>query len=218
MTDNQRIIRFVVGPLETNCYLIVDEPTKKALIIDPGGDSHELEEYISANGLYVEGIVNTHGHHDHVLGDWHLAEKYSVPVFIHRDDRRRLDTGDDIGFVTFPNPKELYPDLVLDIRELLDNDQIPVGNGELKVIHTPGHTPGSICLQSGSMLITGDLLFKYGVGRTDLPGGSTRGLQSSLKKIFEIFPDDTQVFPGHGETTDLATERSGNLWLHASFD
>lgn len=217
MNDDQEnlILRaHVVGPLQTNCFVLVSKKTKECLIIDPGGDTQEIESEISENDWTVSSIINTHGHYDHIYGNWRLAEKYNIPVYIHINDRHMLEESkDDIGSFFSDSPMQLHPELKLEIRILEDDSVIKLHDCEIKITHVPGHTPGSICLSFNNWLFCGDLLFKYGIGRTDLPGGSSQALLQSLKNVFEMFPESMQVFPGHGESTTLKCERTENPWI-----
>lgn len=211
--------RFLIGPLQTNCYMLIDKPTSDCLIIDPGGDAGQLTDAMSSLGLNPIGIINTHGHFDHVFSDWQLAKDYNIPVYIHADDRHMLEN-DDINMMTFfgLNPKTLDTDMSLTIKEVKDHDTIMLGDNAIAVMHTPGHTPGSICLMLGNRLFTGDLLFKSGVGRTDLAGGSSKQLMESLRKVFELLHEDMIVYPGHGEMTELGCEKDANPWVRLAME
>src|SRR5208337_4842317 len=160
---------FMVGGLSTNCYVVSSQQTKDAIIIDPGLDlifeADQIFDYIAEAALKVKMIVNTHGHSDHINGDAIFQEKYNVPICIHRLDAGCLAMLENINF----------PQTVL----LDDGSLVNFGNESLKVMHTPGHTPGSICLIGDSLVFTGDTLFAGGIGRTDFPGGSYSEMQLS---------------------------------------
>ncbi len=190
--------RVVVGVMEANCYIFGDSDTKEVFIIDPGGDAEKIKSVIDKYGLIPKAIINTHGHGDHISAN----RRFDLPIWIHKDDA---------DFLLEPS-KNLSSMLGLGIRSpqatrlLEENDTLNIGKFSLTVIHTPGHTPGSICLKDGNCLFTGDLLFADGVGRTDFPYGSQATLIESLKKIFN-YGDDTVVYPGHGPSTTIGSER-----------
>lgn len=191
------IKRIAVGLLATNCYVISNKA--KAFIIDPGGDAAVIKEYIKQNKLSVEFIINTHNHADHIMADSELG----YPVYIHELDAPALqDTKKNqsrflLGEVHSCEPEKL----------LRDNDSIHFDDITIKVLHTPGHTPGGICLQIDTVVFTGDTLFKDGVGRTDLPGGSQRDLLTSITSKLLCLDDTVRIYPGHGEESTIGRER-----------
>ncbi|MGE5575302.1 MAG: MBL fold metallo-hydrolase [Ignavibacteria bacterium] len=193
---------FTVGMLSTNCYVASCPDTKEAIIIDPGLDysseAQPIYDYIEAAKLKVKFIVNTHGHSDHVKGNAVFQEKYSVPIYIHSLDAHFIES---IG-----NPQ--FPTIFLDEGSFLQ-----CGGEVLKVIHTPGHTPGSVCLVGEKLVFTGDTLFAGGIGRTDFPGGSMSDMELSLKKLTSL-PDYLLVYPGHGETSMIDEEKRTNPFLN----
>jgi glyoxylase-like metal-dependent hydrolase (beta-lactamase superfamily II) len=193
---------FPVGTLYTNCYVACCPKTKEALIIDPGleyaQESTPINNYIDKEELKVKFIINTHGHDDHIKGDSVFQEKYKVPLCIHRLDEHYLG---EVGF------KPSVPVVLLD-----DGSQIVCGEETLKVLHTPGHTQGSICLIGEKLVFTGDTLFAGSIGRTDFKGGSIPDMQASLQKIKQL-PDYLLVYAGHGETTIMAQEKRANPFL-----
>ncbi|MFH1847637.1 MAG: MBL fold metallo-hydrolase, partial [Candidatus Omnitrophota bacterium] len=187
--------KFVVGPLFTNSYVFGDEQTKEVVLIDPGADAKPIQGYLRSNGLKLIAVINTHGHGDHIGANG----AFKTDVLIHEDDKDllvnpalNLSTSFGAG-ITSPAAA----------RTLKDNDKIKVGKISLKVIHTPGHTRGGICLQNKDMLFAGDTLFFEGVGRTDLPGASWSDLLTSIKDKLFILPDECRVFPGHGPDTTI---------------
>jgi hydroxyacylglutathione hydrolase len=196
---------FVVGMLSTNCYVASCQKTKEAIIVDPGIDfSNEAQpifEYIDQAQLKIKYIVNTHGHQDHVNGDGVMQQKYRVPICIHQ-----LDAGLIAGF-----EKTDYPPKVL----LKENDEIRFGEETLKVLHTPGHTPGSISLVGTRLVFTGDTLFAGGIGRTDFLGGSNSDMKLSLERLVRL-PAYFMVYPGHGETTIMGEEKRVNPFLNGN--
>ena len=195
------IIKYVYIPNGyTNCYILADEKTTAAAIIDPGDDVPEIMEMVKKDKLDVRAIFLTHGHYDHVGGVAALRKKYKdIPVYLHPEDAGK-DT-------------ELMPTRALDPVTLWrDGDVVMVGELQVEVLHTPGHSAGSVTLRCQDVLFTGDTLFTQSVGRTDFPGGSQEALMASLKRLGEL-EGDYQVLPGHDTFTSLDQERQGNPYL-----
>jgi hydroxyacylglutathione hydrolase len=193
---------FIVGNLSTNCYVVSCPENGEAIIIDPGFEApYEAERvmhYVNKNKLVVKFIVNTHGHSDHISGDLVLKRKYGVPICIHTYDSQCLA---DIGESFSPT------DVLLEDGQLLK-----FGKVSLKVMHTPGHSLGSISLVGVKLVFTGDTLFAGGVGRTDFAGGSDRDMRFSLQKLVDL-PDDFVVYPGHGCVSIMGEEKRVNPFL-----
>jgi hydroxyacylglutathione hydrolase len=193
---------FPVGTLYTNCYIAYCLKTKETLIIDPGleyeQEATRINNYIAEEGLKVKFIINTHGHDDHIKGDSVFQEKYKVPLCIHRLEEHYLD---EVSF------KPSLPNVLLE-----EGSRIVCGEETLKVLHTPGHTQGSICLIGEKLVFTGDTLFAGSIGRTDLKGGSIKEMQASMQKIKQL-PDYLLVYSGHGETSIMAQEKRANPFL-----
>jgi glyoxylase-like metal-dependent hydrolase (beta-lactamase superfamily II) len=194
---------------QTNTWLIWDETTKQALLIDPSAPDSSLLELIQEHGLKVQGIVNTHGHGDHIGGNSYFQEALACPIMIHEADQKMLvDNKKNLSeFMGTPLKLEAAD------RLLKDGDILTLGTHDLKVIHTPGHTPGGICLLSGKFLISGDTLFEMSIGRTDFPRGSHDEIIDSIKNKLFILPDDTVVFPGHGPRTTIGMEKLNNPFV-----
>lgn len=195
------IIKYVYIPKGyTNCYILADEKTKAAAIIDLGDTVPEIKELVKKDNLDVRAIFLTHGHYDHVGGVAALRKKYKdIPVYLHPEDAGK-DT-------------ELMPTRALDPVTLWrDGDVVMVGELQVEVLHTPGHSAGSVTLRCQDVLFTGDTLFTQSVGRTDFPGGSQEALMASLKRLGEL-EGDYQVLPGHDTFTSLDQERQGNPYL-----
>jgi glyoxylase-like metal-dependent hydrolase (beta-lactamase superfamily II) len=198
--------RMIVGELSTNCYLLVS--SSEAVVIDPGGDAHRILKEIESERLTVNIIVNTHGHYDHILGDDFLREKLKAPLAIHEDDKEMLS--DPLKNGSYFLGRELK---VKEAEVILhDSEDLELHGERIKIISTPGHTPGSISLYVKGMLFVGDLLFRDSVGRVDLPGGSENSLLESLSKISKL-PKETLILPGHGEETFLSRELEKNPFL-----
>ena len=192
-----------VGPIAANCYILGCAKTKEAVVIDPGADEGDIKRQITVLGLSPRYIINTHGHGDHIGAN----SKIGLPVFIHEADAQWLTN--PMKNMLLGIPVNSPPAA----RLLLDGDKIDVGDLELEIIHTPGHTPGSICIKCDDAVFTGDTLFAEGVGRTDLPGGSEIELMRSIKKKLFILPDKTMVYPGHGPATTIGHEKGRNPFL-----
>jgi len=193
----------VVGPLETNCYLVYDEETKECLIVDPGADAEKIYPIVAEEELKPIAIVNTHGHIDHIGANRDMKDKYDIPLYLHAGDKDRAMRPNQLELSLFIGAKDSPPA----DRYLKDGDEISVGRGRLRVIHTPGHSPGSISLLNDGFILSGDTLFFEGVGRTDLPGGDQRQLEKSIRERLMTLPDDLEVLPGHGPLTTIGGER-----------
>jgi len=183
-----------LGPFQVMTYLVACPHTREAVIIDPAGEEDKILALIQTQGFKLKYILNTHGHADHVLGNLKLKEVHNVPVCMHETDDRFFSNQE----VREKSIKELGlpPPDPADIR-LKDEDIVEVGTLNIKVIHTPGHTPGSVCYLVDGNLFCGDTLFVGAVGRTDLTGGSLETLLESLEKRLIVLPKETIVWPGH---------------------
>jgi len=196
--DDIRYWSFSVGELETNAYLVYSFASRVCLVIDPGAESDELTYFIANEKLRPAMIVLTHGHGDHNGGVKSLLEQFPMPLLIHRLDEPMLQSPYNLDFSSMLN---LPPPPPAD-RLIEDGDILEAADIRLKVIHTPGHTPGSVTLQLDDWLFTGDTLFAEDVGRTDLPGGDPDAQRQSLEKL-KLFPPDTLVLPGHGQADTM---------------
>lgn len=192
---------FQVGALPTNCYLVSDKETKACCIIDPGADSAAIIDFIEEHALKPQAVFLTHGHYDHTTDADDLVRKFEIPVYIHKDDA----TSD-----TQPDPFRYQSGAETNYYD--EGDAFHVGNLLFSVIHTPGHSRGSICLRVDDCLFTGDTLFRDDCGRTDLPGGDYTTLMASLAKIDQL-EGIVDVFPGHMDATTLAREQRFNSYL-----
>ena len=204
-----KVLQLEVGSLGTNCYIAYCENTKKAVIIDPGGDAARILALVNREGLTVEAIINTHGHADHVLANVKVQEGTGAPIWIHSADANMLGSGSRnlsayMGASTSCGAAD---------RLLTDGEVLTIGDFTLKVLHTPGHTPGGISLLGDKTVFVGDALFAESIGRTDFPGGSYRQLiQSSTTKLM-VLDDDVKAFPGHGPATTIGWERRQNPFI-----
>lgn len=207
---------FEFNPFGEITYIIYNPSTLEAIVVDPGmGDRDENEafdKFISEKGLKIQGIVNTHMHLDHCFGANYVKDKYGVPVNAHTAD---AFLGSDIDSQARKFGIRLKGRDVMIDAPLADGDTIQIGDDSLKVIHTPGHSPGGICLYSANnrFLISGDTLFQGSIGRTDLPGGDFKQLINSIRTKLLTLPDDTLVLPGHGPATTIGDEKARNLYL-----
>lgn len=204
--------QLMVGSMGVCSYIIGCEETKKGAVVDPGGDENRILDEVRSLGLEIEYIIATHGHPDHVCGNRIIKEATGGAILMHEEDAEFFENPETQNYFSMLGLEPSPPTEV----KVKDGDIVRIGNLEFKVIHTPGHTPGGMCLYCAPNLITGDTLFAGGVGRTDFPGGSYDALINSLKTKVLALPDDTIVWPGHGYggmQSTLAEERRSNPYL-----
>lgn len=209
-----KIKQFVFNDFGECTYVVIDEATLDAIVVDPGmADPDELkrfDDFITDNHINIKEVVNTHLHIDHCFGANYVKDKYGVPVAAHIND---ATLGDNIaGQARMFGIRGEHANVMID-APLAEGDTVTVGTEKLEVIHTPGHTQGGICLYSptGKFLLSGDTLFKGTIGRTDHPGGNHEQLVESLNnKLLNALPDDTLVLPGHGPATTIGQEKKSN--------
>lgn len=206
------IDRLVLGPFSTNCYIVGSESSRAGIIIDPADDAETILGRVKGLQLNIKIITLTHGHIDHVGALKAVKEATGAETAIHAGDAKSLRGLRGwlqsllVPGLTCPVPPP--PD-----RLLRDGDCISTAGLNFKVLHTPGHTPGGICLLGDGMVFSGDTLFNCGIGRTDLPGGSYNQLLESIRTRLMTLPDDTIVYPGHGPETTIGAERQANPFL-----
>ena len=193
----------VVGPLSVNCYVIGDETTREAIVLDPGGNARAILQAIERQRLHVKMIINTHAHFDHVLALTELRVATRAPFAIHADE-----------VVVLESAKESAAHFGMTVRQpdsaerlLNEGDTVNVGAFTFKVLHTPGHTPGGLCLYGEQHVFTGDTLFQGSIGRTDFLGGDYMTLMLAIRDKLLPLPDETIVHPGHGSATTIGEER-----------
>ncbi len=203
--------QLVVGPLAANCYIVGSEASKEGMIIDPGDEAGVILRNVKDLGLEIRSIVLTHGHIDHIGALKEVKEATGAGVAIHTDEAKSLQEQSlstllGLSYPTLPPPDQL----------LKDGDSIDIGDLHFLVLHTPGHSPGGICLLGQGVLFSGDTLFNYGIGRADFPGSNYSQLMNSIHTKLMTLPDNTAVFPGHGPDTTIGAERSSNPFLQNS--
>jgi hydroxyacylglutathione hydrolase len=208
--DRMMLIRLVVGQLQVNCFILADEKTKEAVVIDPGDDAAEIINVVREKGLKVKYIVNTHGHFDHVGANKALREATGAELLVHEGDAQMMVSAAKhaaaFGMQATSSPQA--------DRYVKHGDVLTAGEVSLKVLHTPGHSMGGISLLGQGMVFTGDSLFAGSIGRTDLPGGDLKTLLRSIRTNLMTLPDDTAVFCGHGPATTIGDERNENPFLN----
>ncbi|MBO5797896.1 MAG: MBL fold metallo-hydrolase [Clostridia bacterium] len=202
-----------VGQIGTNCYLMVDDDAKVCAVIDPGDSGAQIAHVIDGEGWTPTAIFLTHGHFDHILGVTGLQERWpELPVYCHPSDWGPNAATQEIWGMTVPTVRS-FPN----IKEYQEGDTIEVGNITVKVIHTPGHTQGSVTLQAEDCLFTGDTLFAGSMGRTDLAGGDFNAIMRSLARLAKL-EGDYHVCPGHESQSTLDRERKSNFCVHQALD
>jgi glyoxylase-like metal-dependent hydrolase (beta-lactamase superfamily II) len=206
-----KVKMLTLGMIATNCFVIGDDETKDAIVIDPADEAPTIMKAVEAEGWTVRKILATHAHFDHVLGTRDLKEATGAPFYLHRDDvpllgQMQAGVKAFFGIDVPPAPK---PDEFVD-----EGDVIEVGGIRLEVIFTPGHAPGHVTyVTDGDIIFSGDCLFQMGIGRTDLPGGNHELLMTSITERLLSFDDDVQVAPGHGPLTTIGYERKVNPFV-----
>jgi glyoxylase-like metal-dependent hydrolase (beta-lactamase superfamily II) len=220
------VVQKEVTGLETNCYLVYDSKSKEAALIDVGGPVNALVARIAEQGLTVKYILLTHGHPDHIAGVSDIQRRFpKAELCLHQADFESLQLIQEwlikeVGPVTpadiAENP-EMARLLELDVSSfpipdilIRDGDILKLGSLSIRVIHSPGHSPGSVCYQAGDILFSGDVLFHRSVGRVDLPNSSAEDQITSVRRLYSLLPDSTKVHPGHGEPTDIGSEKREN--------
>ena len=198
-----------LGELGTNCY-VIETDEKNAVLIDPASDSKEIIYTLKSKGLELKKILITHGHFDHMMAVTDIVNEIDVPVYIHTDDKSCLTSTTDNLYAYFPVSeafKAIPKALCVNNGDIIVQDEL-----EFKVLHTPGHSKGSVCYICGDVMFSGDTLFSGSIGRTDPPFGDYSVIMKSIKKITEL-TTDYKIYPGHGSSTTLNNERQNNIYL-----
>lgn len=207
---------FPAGPLQCNCSVLACPDTKQAVIVDPGGERERIAEIVRHYDLTVSSIIHTHAHLDHIYGTKDVKQAHGGQICLHRGDLFLYD-GLAMQCAMFGVPKQ---DVVPVDRFVEHGDKVELGTLSLDVIHTPGHTPGSLCFEvsdgAKTIVFAGDTLFRRSVGRTDLPGGDARALQRSIRERLYTRTPDAIVVPGHGPSTTLGEEAKANPFVRAA--
>ena len=208
---NIAIRMMVLGPVQTNCFFLINEDTKEVIIVDPADRAQRIIDWIDSEGLKPVAILLTHGHFDHILAVEDVKKKYGISVYASKDEvdvlaKPQLNVSTMMGMRL-----SMQADILFN-----DNDVLELAGIKLKVIATPGHTIGSVCfyIEEEKMLLSGDTLFCASVGRTDFPTGSSRQLVESIKTRLFVLPDDTAVFPGHNDMTSIGYEKIHNPFIY----
>ncbi|MFZ5645684.1 MAG: MBL fold metallo-hydrolase [Bacillota bacterium] len=202
-----------VGPMDNNCYIIGCEETREAAVVDPGAEGAKILRLLEKLNLNCKYVILTHGHADHLSALGQILDATGAQVMIH---------GKDADMLTSPGKNlSLFTGMTLKFKEadrlLKDGDTIAVGKEQLRILHTPGHTQGGICIQAGDKLITGDTLFAGSVGRSDFPGGNHNQMIQSIKDKILVFPPETPVYPGHGPASTVGEEARHNPFLNGTW-
>ena len=198
----------VVGQLAVNCYIVTEGADSEALIIDPGDEHENIRERIESRGAFPKYIVFTHAHYDHVCAAGDIKGEYGASIVMHQDEGGTYQSTTELC-VSWGFDNEDFPPADLLVK---DGDNLQLGGMTFRIMHTPGHSPGSICLYGAGTLFTGDTLFADSVGRTDLPGSNAGHLRESLSKILTL-PDETVIRSGHGPETTLKQGKENNPFL-----
>lgn len=197
-----------LGDLQTNCYILTDEETSSAVIIDPGAEAEKIIQYLSSKSLKVEYIILTHSHFDHTGALDDIKKYTNAKIVIHKSEEKYIsDENFSLsGIFGYPTPKS-PADIIVS-----DHDTLPFGKDALTFIHTPGHTVGSMCILINDIMFSGDTLFYLSMGRTDFPGGSNAQMRDSLKALSTLSPE-IRVYPGHGDSTTIGFEALNNPFM-----
>lgn len=200
--------KIVESGMGENTYIVGNNNTKKCIVVDPGARFIDIMNFVKKSDLSIEYIVLTHGHGDHITNVLELKEATGAKIVAHEDEREILnDKRKNLSASLPSNTVELDADIYVK-----DNDILKVGDMKLKFIHTPGHTPGSMCIKIGNHMLTGDTLFAGSIGRTDFYGGDYKKMEKSLKKLGK-HDDDITIYPGHGPSSKLKTEKMTNPFM-----
>lgn len=202
---------YVTGPIQVNTYALLDNDVKEAVLIDVGGEFESIKKELDELGYKIKFILNTHGHFDHVMGEIEVQQKYpEIPIYINKEDEAHFVSLEEElkmwGFNVCVEP--LKPTMFID-----ETTSLKIGNHDIKVLHTPGHSKGSLSYYVDGKLFSGDALFLRSIGRTDFYDGDYDELITSIKTKLLTLPEETKVYPGHGPSTTIASEKKYNQYL-----
>lgn len=205
-----KIGRMVLGVCQTNCYFVYKEGSKDVIFFDPADKGDDIYETLEKNGFQIAGILLTHGHFDHIWGSRKLRELSGAKIYAYEEEKALCEDAQNNMSENMRRAYTIKPN-----RYLKDGEEITIAGMTCKLIATPGHTVGSCCyyFEEDGILISGDTLFQESVGRTDFPTGSMSTLVRSIKERLFVLPDETKVYPGHGETTSIGKEKKYNPFL-----
>lgn len=205
-----KINQYVVGEVQTNCYIIINEETNECLIVDPGASANQLASRINADNLKPVAILLTHGHFDHAGASRGLAKMFDISIYAHEAEEDTLkDSRKNVSWMV-GRAESYSADIYVN-----ESEELNLAGFSIQVLHTPGHTEGGCCyyFKEEGVLFSGDTLFAESVGRTDFPGGSMSQLVRSIREKLMVLPDETMVYPGHNDSTTIKTERNYNPYL-----
>lgn len=205
-----KLEQYVVGPVQTNCFFVINEKSKEMIIIDPGASADKLAEKIHTAGYKPVAILLTHGHFDHATGAEELAKHFNILIYAYEEEKEVLESSEKNSSWMIGKELTFRADVYLQ-----DEQELDLAGFHIRVLHTPGHTIGGCCYYLGyeDVLFSGDTLFQESVGRTDLPTGSMSQIVHSIQEKLMVLPDATVVYPGHGEATSIEAERMYNPYL-----
>ncbi len=204
-----KIKRFALGTYGVNCYIVSCSDTNKGFMIDPGGYSPQVIDYINKEEINIEFILMTHAHGDHICGLPQFMKELDAPVYLHEDEFDILNNVNlNFSNAICGNSIQIKAD-----KTFKDCDVIELGELKIEIIHTPGHTPGGICIRVASVLFSGDTLFRDSIGRTDFPYSDTDQLLSGIKERLYVLDPNTVVYPGHGPESSIAYEKKSNMFV-----
>jgi glyoxylase-like metal-dependent hydrolase (beta-lactamase superfamily II) len=211
--SNIKVKALVLGMVQTNCYIVSNEDTKEAIVVDPADRADKIEQYLKANDLVCKGILLTHGHFDHIMAAADLAAVTKAQIHAHEEEAKLLEDPGMNASIQFRKECSLRPDVLLKDQEVLH-----MAGFTIKVIHTPGHTIGGACYYfvGHGVLFSGDTLFLEDIGRYDLPTGNGKVLVNSINSKLMLLEDQVIVYPGHGDPTTIGHERDNNIYINRS--
>lgn len=204
-----KILHLELGPIGTNCYIVYDETSKEAMLIDPAWDYEQIDKTLRDHGLTLKFVFLTHGHADHIGALQEVRNKKDVPVYVGKGDSFLIqNSANNLSAFMGKKIECTSPEFTVS-----DGDSITLGSLSFTVYETPGHTPGGVCLYGEGVVFAGDTLFRYSIGRTDFSGGSYQQLIDSIEQKLMVLPEDTIVLPGHGPSTTIGDEKARNPFL-----